>query len=112
MKKVALGTKKIAAARPLLRTTYLGVVWPKRANFWGLERQASPLPLTMHSHATQVILSLSLSLSYSPPLSGALSSVALSVGLRTGWLTWVVVTVIYYYYYCVQGNSVPVLFYT
>ena len=48
----------------------------------------------MHSHATQVILSFS----NSPSLSGVLSSVALTVGLRTGWLTWF------------KANLVPVLF--
>jgi hypothetical protein len=62
------------------------------------------LPFTMHRHATRVILSLS----YSPSLSGVLSSVALPVGLRTGWLTGAAGSVIYYC--CVQGNSVPVLF--
>jgi hypothetical protein len=31
---------------------------------------------------------------YSPSLSGVLSSVALTVGLRTGWLTWVSASIV------------------
>jgi hypothetical protein len=62
----------------------------------------------MHSHAIQVILSLSLFLTSLERCSILCSTI--SVGLRTGWLTWVAVSEIYYY--CVEGNSVPVLFYS